>query len=121
MPSLKPKMLTNYPPSYGRAVHGAIANPGIPQEVEGGLSRSGVLLLHRKLTGMRNGLKQFEVRGSPLQLAAENQLLKLNKVQGDGDFDWSMTITFEGHLRRPSDIAKETLADYYAGRRSTPF
>lgn len=121
MPSLKPKMLTNYPPSYGRAVRDAIASPGVPQEVDGGLSRSGVMLLHRKLTGMRNGLKEFEVRGSPMQLAAENQLLKINKHRGNGDFDWSITITFEGHLRRPSDIARETLEDFYAGRRSTPF
>lgn len=121
MPRGKPKPLIMYPSHWVQAARDAINNPGKPITAETQLSEKGMVNVRARLTSMRSGFKQFEVRDSPLQRAAENQQLVFNKVRGDGDFDWSITITYTGLVPRPSEIVEDLIEQYRKGLRSTPY
>lgn len=121
MPRSKPKQLMMYPAHWGQTVRLCLEKPGEAIPVERQLSEKGMANVRAKLIAMRNGLKQFEPRGSALQVAAENQRLVFNKVRGDGDFDWTLTVTYTGHIPRPSEQFEANWDEWKKGLRSTPF
>jgi len=121
MPRAKPKQLLMYPVPWVRAVRLSVERPGEAIPVERQLSEKGMTNVRAKLIAMRNGLKQFEPRGTPLQAAAESQRLVFNKVRGDGDFDWMLTVTYTGHIPKPSEQFEANWEAWKKGLRSTPF
>ena len=121
MPRSKPQPLEHYPSAWGDGCKKALEQPGIAIPLETRLSEKIMRNVRAKLIAMRNGFKKFEPRGTPLQLAAENQRLVFNKLRGDGDYDWTITVTYTGHIPRPSEQFERNWDDYQKGLRSSPF
>ena len=110
MPRSKPKALTSYPADWVVAVKNAMQEQGKSFTVARGNGQASYVNTRVKLTAMRNGIKLYELKDSPLQRAAMTERLVFNKTAPIGDYDWQIVVTFLGLHLRPSEEAAELTA-----------
>lgn len=117
-----PRALGRCTPDIQKALHEAMDSIGVPVVVAADLPVAMAENLQRRIHAMVKGLAANEPRGSRLQLAGENRLLHARKVwDRSKPLVRTVTLTYEGRLLRPSEIAQQLIDDYHNGLRSTPY
>lgn len=120
MPRAKPKPLTSYPADWVFAIRRAVVGTGQPVTIAQGNGEASLKNTRARLIALRNGIKQFEPKDSPLQRAALTGNMIIEKAEPIGEFDWRLTITFHAVRLRPSEEFAKQCEEYLNNLRSSP-
>jgi hypothetical protein len=121
MPNSDAKPLGYYPQHYIKALDKARSAPDTWIVVENELNQKEARSTYIKLTAMRAGLRQFEPAGSELKEAAMTKRIHISNPSVKHGELRKVMIKVDSRLLRPSEQAAQSLADFAAGLRSTPF
>ena len=125
MPTHTPKLLGNVEVLLQNKLKESLAQREELVVVATGLSKAEADRTLHKLRAMRAGLKQYQPVGSELQLLASAKHIRFTKVyepsKPDGRRHTVYIRTYAVEVARPSDAVTQSLKDFYAGLRSTPF
>lgn len=125
MPTHAPKLLGNVEILLQNKLKEALEKREEAIVVVTGVSMQEADRTLHKLRAMNAGLKQYQPKGSELQMLAERGHIKFSKAYAAGlEQGRRHTVyirIYSVEVVRPSDAVKQSLADFYAGRRSTPF
>lgn len=125
MPTHTPKLLGNVEKLLQEKLQEALSNREKEITVVAGITMQEADRTMHKLRAMRAGLKQYQPVGSVMQVLAANKHIRFFK-----EYDAKLPVNhrhsviimiYGAEHGRPSDAVKQSLEDYYAGRRSTPF
>lgn len=120
-----PKLLGNVEVHLQEKLKEAMANREKEIIVVTGVSKQEADRTLHKLRAMRAGLKQYQLKGSELQVLAERNHIRFFKgYAATAPLDKRHTVClriYAVETTRPSDAVRQSLEDFYAGRRSTPF
>lgn len=125
MPTHTPKLLGNVEKLLQDKLQEALQKRETHVTVVAGVTMQEADRTMHKLRAMRAGLKQYQPVGSMLQVLAAHKHIRFYKHYDQKlqvNHRHSVTIHIYGAEHgRPSDAVKQSLEDFYAGRRSTPF
>lgn len=125
MPAHTPKILGNVEAKLQEKLKEALANREQAIVVVTGVSMEEADRTLHKLRAMRAGLKQYQPEGSELQVLAARKHIRFSKAYAAGlEAGKRHTVyirIYAVEVQRPSDAVRQSLEDFYAGRRSTPF
>lgn len=125
MPTHTPKLLGNVEKHLQDKLKESLASREKMIVVCRGVSMQEADRTLHKLRAMRAGLKQYQPEGSELQLLAAKRHIRFFKDYTAGwELNKRHTVyirTYSVEVARPSDAVAQSLKDFYAGLRSTPF